>query len=170
MPTRVRRAGKLDGLPAKVDAGLRLGLHRSGVRVASRAKRIFELFRPHGTATGATVRSITVGRVRAAGWGIFPLGGSTYRVAIGPGTHQAEYLHRKTPPQRPPPLRNIIEWLKAKPGTPPRDILYAIAKAVQKKIAMKGTEAFPFMTAALKVEKDEVVGIIYTSVVRELLK
>jgi len=48
--------------------------------------------------------------------------------------------------------------------------LYAVAKAVQKKIALKGTEAFPFMTTALKIEKNEVVGIIYKSVVKELLK
>jgi hypothetical protein len=162
MSTRVRRAGKLENLPATVDAGLRKGLHTSGVRIASRAKRIFELFRPKGTATGATVRSITVGRVRAIG--------NMYRVAVGPGTHQAQFLHAKTPPQRPPPLKNIVEWLKVKPGTPPRDALYAVAKAVQKKIALKGTEAFPFMTTALKIEKNEVVGIIYKSVVKELLK
>jgi len=160
MSGRVWSEVKIDDLPALVDAGMRKGLHTAGVRVASRAKRVFEIFRPRGTATGATVRSITVGRVRSSG--------VTYSVRIGPGTHQAIYLHEKTPPQRWPKFKNIVEWLKVKPGTPPKDALYAVARAVQLKISRFGTEAFPFMSTALKLEGLEVKDIILNSIIREI--
>ena len=158
--SRVTSEGKIDEIPARVDAGMRKGLHTAGVRIASRAKGVFEMSRPKGIATGATVRSITVGRVRASG--------VTYRIRIGPGTHYAQFLHEKTPPQRPPPLKNIVEWLKAKPGTPPKDIIYAVARAVQRKISREGTKAFPFMATALRLEGPEVADIIKNAILREI--
>ena len=132
------------------------------MRVAAGARRIFERARPKGIATGATVRSITVGRVQASGY--------IYWVRIGPGTHQALYLHEKTPPQRPPPLRNIINWLLVKPGTRGGTIrgLFGLAKYVQTKIAREGTKAFPFMATALKLEIDEVPGILISAVIKEI--
>lgn len=171
MSTRVRRAGKLELLPAKVDAGVRMGMHTAGVRIASRARQIFTTFRPKGTASGETVRSITVGQVKVGGWGLL-FGGTTYTLAIGPGAFQAKYLHAKTPPQRKPPIKRILRWLKFKPGTRggSDSDLYPLAKAVQEKIARGGTEAFPFMSAALKLERDQVVDIIIKSVVRMVAK
>lgn len=164
MGVKVTRAGKLNRLPAKVDAGIRKGMHTSGIRIVSRAKRVFSIFRPKGTATGATKRSITTSRVMRVR--------STYLMAVGPGTDQAQYLHKRTPPQRLPPKKKILEWLKTKPGTRglPESALYPIMLATRKTIAARGTAAFPFMTVALNKEKDEVGKIILNSVIRELSK
>jgi len=164
MSVRVTREGRLQNLPARIDTGVRKGLHTAGMRVAGRARRIFTLFRPKGTATGATVRSITTSRVMRSF--------QYYHIDIGPGTPYAIYLHEKTPPQRPPPLHKILDWLKHKPGTrgQPDESLYGLAKTVQQKIAAQGTEAFPFMTVALKMEKNKVVEIVYKAIVQELSK
>lgn len=164
MPVRVTREGTMEVLPAKLDAGIRKGLHTSGVKVAGRARHIFNIFRPKGTATGALKRSITTSRVtRGFGW---------YYISVGSGVKYGWYAHEKTGPQRPPPLGRIISWLQTKPGTRGKPIreIFPIAKAVQRKIAARGTSGFPFMTTALKFEKDKIPEIIYHAVIAELRK
>lgn len=164
MPVRVTREGRMEVLPAKIDAGIRKGLHTSGVKVAGRARRIFDIFRPKGTATGALKRSITTSRVtHGFGW---------YYISVGSSEKYGWYAHEKTGPQRPPPLGKIIDWLRVKPGTRGKPIreIFPIAKAVQAKIAREGTSGFPFMTTALKLEKDKIPEIIYNAVIAEIRK
>lgn len=164
MPVRVTDAGRLEQLPAKIDTGLRKGLHTSGIKVAGRARRLFDIFRPKGTATGATKRSITTSRVMRAY--------QYYLIKVGPGTDYAWYAHEKTGPQRPPPLGKIISWLRVKPGTRGKPIreIFGLAKVVQARIAARGTSGFPFMTTALKLEKDKIPEIILNAVISEIRK
>lgn len=164
MPVKVTREGRLQNLPARIDTGLRKGLHTSGVKVAGRARRIFDIFRPKGTATGATKRTVTTSRVMRAF--------QYYLIKIGPGTKYAWYAHEKTGPQRPPPLGRILSWLRHKPGTrgkPVREI-FGLAKVIQARIAAGGTSGFPFMTTALKLEKDKIPEIIFNAVIAEIRK
>lgn len=164
MPVKVTSEGRLQNLPARIDAGIRKGLHISGVKVAGRARQLFDIYRPKGTATGATKRSIATSRVMRAF--------QYYYIKVGPGTDYAWYAHEKTGPQRPPPLGRIIDWLRVKPGTRGKLIreIFPVAKAVQATIAARGTSGFPFMTTALKLEKDKIPEIILNAVIAEIRK
>lgn len=167
MPVKVTRAGKLQNLLARTDTGIRLGLHTSGVKIVGRARRIFEIFTPKGTATGDVKRSVTTSRVMRSFL--------YYFIKVGTQSDVKEYVwyaHEKTGPQRPPPLGRIISWLETKPGSRGKPIreIFPIAKAVQRKIAARGTSGFPFMTTALKLEKDKIPKIILHAVIAELSK
>lgn len=166
----VSRKGDLEKNLKRFERALPGALTAAGMVVVTRTQRIFVIFRPRGTATGATWRSITVSPpFEEGGW---------MRVRIGPQTPYAKALHEGRPPGERPPVEphhalggySILDWVKEKnllPGGRPKD-LRSLAYAVATNIGKFGTKPFPFLRAGFDTSRKEALRVFTATLAREL--
>ena len=182
----VTREGRLNDSLERYQRALPGALTGAGAVVVTRAQRMFVLFDPKGTATGATKRSITVSPP-------YTSGGYT-RVKVGPTTKYSWWLHFGRKPGKMPPVTpefsrdegggNILDWVKEKRlsgsysiktkrrlggrARREREDLDA-AWAIAKKIARDGTKPFPFLTVAFRQSKQAALDVFIRMLARGMV-
>lgn len=161
----VEREGRLNReLTNRFNRAAPGALTAAGAVVVMRTQRIFVTFRPRGWATGATVRSLTVGPPERS------RGRNSMRVKIGPTTKYAWFLHQGRRPGKPPPVYAILDWVREKhisgsysvqtrkrlgsKATRESEDL-ATAFAIARAIGKRGTKPFPFLLVGLRQSRQE---------------
>ena len=151
----VTREGRLNDNLERYQRALPGALTGAGAVVVTRAQRMFVLFDPKGTATGATKRSITVSPP-------YTSGGYT-RVKVGPTTKYSWWLHFGRRPGKFPPMQAIRDWVKEKHI--PEEMAFPIARS----IAEKGTQPFPFLTVAFRQSKQAALDVFIRMLARGMV-
>jgi hypothetical protein len=97
----------------------------------------------------------------------------TMRVKVGPTTAYSWWLHFGRRPGKPPPVQNIIDWVREKHisgtygstgrrlGGYKRQAVEdkAAAFAIAKAIGRRGTPPFPFLTVAFHMSRREAINV-----------
>jgi hypothetical protein len=152
----------------RLEAAIPGALTAAGMVVVTRTQRIFVIFRPRGTATGATWRSITVSPpfVDARGY---------TRVRVGPHTTYAKELHEGRPPGKRPPVEpddagggySILDWVREK-GIGDVKSQRSIAYAIATNIGKYGTKPFPYLRVGFDMSRKEAVRVFTAVLAKEL--
>jgi hypothetical protein len=84
-------------------------------------------------------------------------------VRVGPQTDYARWgIGTGRGPGKPPPFGAILFWVQEKPNTANLELRdqWALARHVQRKIAMEGTRSYDVLGIALAVERHNIFRII----------
>jgi hypothetical protein len=143
----------------KMDDFVRRALVLAGAKVQFRIVAIMQSEAPGTIATGQTIRNIGVSRVGRG----FIAGHFSLFVNVGPRTKYAKWgIGKGRAPGKKPPLKAIHAWVVEKPGgsSLPVGAQWAIARSVQRTIALRGTEEYNVLERALAIERGNVASLI----------
>lgn len=160
---KVTRENMHKNIAEELQNSLHRALVLAGYKVARRALDIIEEESPDMKATGHTARSIFVSPVQMTGGP----SGMLMHITVGPRTEYAKWgIGFGRAPGTPPPLLRIYQWVVEKPrgaGRPDWQN-WAIARAVQKKIAEEGSTQYFLLERALAIERPTLFAGLIASV------